>query len=228
MTAQTKPQARAVTLFVGELRQLPGMGSLTGMFKQPVTEPLHLARNGLAGDRQGDRAVHGGPERALLHYPAEHYDHWREVYPDRAEEFQVAALGENLSSRGWSEADLRVGDVFRLGTARIQVSQPRQPCVKIAKRMRLPDLARRVSWSGRSGWFYRVLEEGIVAPGDRLELEQAAAHGFTLAQLWEMRNTRQPALHTLAAMAQLAELAESWRQAYAGKLAYLAARATPG
>lgn len=210
--------ARTHGLFVGQLRQLPGVGSLTGLYKTPVDGPLWLSATGLEGDVQADRANHGGPERALNHYPAEHYPHWRDVFPERADEFTAPALGENLSTTGLTEADVRAGDVFALGGARIQISQPRNPCYKIARRMQLRSLAREVALAGRSGWLYRVLEPGRVSPDDDLELLDPADHGVTLAALWSLRNDRRPALDLLERMARLPGLADSWREVYASKL----------
>lgn len=211
-------------LFVGDLRQLPGVGSLTGMFKQQAGKPVALATNGLDGDRQADRTHHGGPERALNHYPAEHYDHWRQEYPDLADQFEPGLLGENLSTCGMTEADVHAGDVFRLGTACIVITQPRYPCYKIAKRTGIRNFAQVVAQTGRSGWLYRVAEPGEVAPDDVPTRIETAAHGFTLARLWSVRNDPAPDLDEMAALAELPPLAETWRQAYRSRLEYLRQR----
>lgn len=222
--ADAAPSTESQGLFVGDLRQLPGVGSLTGMFKQRADAAVALAADGLAGDRQADRTHHGGPERALNHYPAEHYDHWRQEYPDLADQFEPGLLGENLSTRGLTEADVHPGDVFALGTARIAITQPRYPCFKIARRTGIRNFAQVVAQTGRSGWLYRVVEPGEVAPDDVPARIEAADHGFTLARLWSVRNDPAPDLDEMAALAELPPLAESWRQAYRSRREYLLQR----
>jgi len=214
----------ADAVYAGALRELEDDGGPTGIYKTPVAGPVHLGREGLAGDVQADRRHHGGPERALNHYPADHYPGWRERFPERAGAFAPGVLGENLSTRGLTEADVRVGDVFRLGDAVIQVSQPRNPCWKIGRRLGLRELPRAVVETGRAGWLYRVLEPGEIAPGDELTLEARAPHGITLARLWAVQGRHRPdaeARETMAELAALPELAPVWRQRFASRLAWL-------
>lgn len=218
------PAWRVNSVFVGAVRELEDDGSPTGIYKSPIAGPVHLDRTGLEGDVQADRVNHGGPERALNHYPAEHYDHWRARFPERAADFRPGVLGENLSTRGIAEPDVRVGDVFTLGSATLQVSQPRQPCWKIARRLGLPNLAREVVSAGRAGWLYRVLEPGAVAPGDELALAEPAAHGLTLERLWALQAARRPdpaQREAMATLAALPELADSWRRRFASRLEWL-------
>ena len=135
--------------------------------KRPVTESINLASVGFAGDEQADRRYHGGPDKAVHHYPFEHYAMWCRERPVLALQLRVGAFGENLSTRGMSEENVCVGDIFRAGSALLQVSQARQPCWKLNVRFGLNDMARLVQASGRTGWYYRVLEEGRVGRGDR-------------------------------------------------------------
>ncbi len=163
--------ANVAQLFAGTLRELEDDGALTGIYKSPVKQALQLSKNGLDGDFQADRKHHGGLERALNHYPAEHYGHWRSLFPKRAGEFVPGMFGENLSTHGLTEENVCIGDAFRLGEALIQVSQPRAPCWKLSRNLGLPDLAKRVAQDGLSGWLYRVIEPGRVAAGDAIILE---------------------------------------------------------
>lgn len=212
------------TLFAGGIRELEDDGSPTGIYKTPVRGTAYLDYEGLAGDAQADLKHHGGPERALNHYPADHYSHWRERFPARSAAFVPGVLGENLSTHGVTEAEVRVGDVFQLGTATIQISQPRQPCWKIARRLGLPKLARDVADSGRAGWLYRVLEPGKVAAGDDLRLIEVADHGITLARLWTLQATRRPGpedREIMVTLARLPTLAQEWRRRFASRLEWL-------
>lgn len=140
----------------------------SGIFKDPVAGPVWLGRTNLEGDGQADLRVHGGPEKAVLAYAAGHYPAWREELGLAALAF--GAFGENFTLEGLAEDDVCIGDTFAVGQARIQVSQPRTPCWKLAWRFRRPDLAERVIATGHSGWYFRVLEEGRVEAGTALTL----------------------------------------------------------
>lgn len=157
-------------LNIGRVKALGRHGLMSGIDKRPVAGPIQVTRMGLAGDDQADRRHHGGPDKALHHYPAEHYEYWRSELPGKATLFVNGGFGENLSTRGLTEATVCLGDVWRLGGALLQVSQGRQPCHRLNLRFDLPDMVERVRESGRSGWYYRVLEEGIAEPGDCLVL----------------------------------------------------------
>src|SRR5690606_5752528 len=122
------------------------------------------------------------------------------------------AFGENISTEGPTEAEVAVGDIFRLGGALVQVSQGRQPCWKLNRRFGIEDMARRVQQSGRTGWYYRVLEPGIVASGDRLELIDRVAPDWTLRRLWHALYVDRLNLGELQGIAALDVLAEGWRR----------------
>lgn len=202
-------------LFTGTIRPLENDGADTGLHKSPVTEPRWLDSDGVADDMQADLQNHGGPHRALSHYPADHYPFWQARFVEKADAFIPGVLGENISTTGITEADVSVGDIFTLGEVTIQLAEPRQPCWKIARRLNVPKLARDVAACGRAGWFYRVLESGHIAPGDRLERIERADHGISLAELWSIQATPRPDANQMERMAILAELntmSPSWRQ----------------
>lgn len=132
----------------------------TGFFKEPVTGKIYLGKTNLVGDGQADLLLHGGTEKAVLAYSAKHYSQWRQELnlPD----LPYGAFGENFTVSLLAEEDVCIGDIFAFGQAQIQVSQPREPCWKLARRWRIKDLPKRVIASGRSGWYFRVLSEGFV------------------------------------------------------------------
>ena len=202
----------AITLLTGRVRNLPGYDTLSGIVKTPAGRPLLLGLEGLEGDEQADRRVHGGVEKALHHYPLDHYANWRlelgQLPPLRA----PGGFGENVSTSGLTEATVAVGDMFRLGSALIQVSQGRQPCWKLNRRFDVLDMARRVQQTGRTGWYYRVLEPGVVAPTDRLDLIDRIAPDWSLHRLWHVLYVDQLNLYELKGIAALDVLAEGWRK----------------
>jgi len=124
-----------VALFTGGIQPLPTSGRPTGMFKAPVAGPVELTVEGFVGDQQADRRVHGGPDKAVHLYPARHYVSLANSFPEIAAALVPGALGENLSAADIDERDVRIGDIWQLGGARLQVSQPRSPCWKIDERL---------------------------------------------------------------------------------------------
>jgi len=200
-------------LLVGALAPLGPSGVESGIFKQPVAGPLAVTRNGLIGDAQGDRKPHGGPEKALHHYAFDHYARWRRERPDLARFFsREGAFGENISTAGLTEADVCIGDIYRLGSALLQVSQARQPCWRLNLRFGDDGMARRVQDSGRTGWYYRVLEEGRVTPDDILRLVERPVEAWSLARLLRIFYHDRLDRARLAELAALTQLSPSWRR----------------
>lgn len=203
-------------VFIGKAEVIvPGLCSAIN--KQTVNGKIWLHCEGLAGDEQADTRFHGGPDRALHHYPREHYPTWRRHYPQRA--WQAPEFGENLSSLGLLESQVCIGDLFRWGGALLQVSQPRSPCYRLGLRKDLAELPLAMQSNGRCGWFYRVLREGAVSSDDPLELVQRSYPGLSVA--WAIRSffhfpLERAGLHQLVACAALSE---RWRQAAAARLA---------
>jgi MOSC domain-containing protein YiiM len=201
-----------IILLTGRAAPLPGSQAQSGIFKSPVDCPLTLGPEGFEGDEQADRRVHGGVEKAVHHYPHDHYADWRAELGDLPALTAPGGFGENISTAGLTEAEVAVGDTFRLGGALIQVSQGRQPCWKLNHRFGVPDMARRVQQTGRTGWYYRVLQPGTVAPGDRLDLIDRLAPEWTLRRLWHALYVDRMNLVELEGIAALDVLAEGWRK----------------
>ena len=154
---------------VGMPAPLRGPGGATvpsGIVKAPVAGRIHVGRTNLAGDGQADLTVHGGPDKAVYAYPAEHYPVWaRELGRD---DLRPGHFGENLTIEGLLEDDVLIGDRFRMGTALLEVSQPRIPCFKLGIRMGDPGFLKPFLRSGRLGFYLRVVEEGDLAAGDAI------------------------------------------------------------
>lgn len=201
-------------LFVGELAPLGPRNAPSGIRKGKVSGERSVTRVGLAGDHQGDLKNHGGPEKALHHYPRDHYPAWAADGVTAG----PAAFGENISTLGITEADICIGDVYRMGTAVLQVSQGRQPCWKLNARFERPDMAFRVQKTGRTGWYYRVIEEGTAAAGDRLTLEDRPQPQWPLIRIIGLLYTRMLDMDALADLAALPELAQSWRNLAARRI----------
>ena len=200
-----------VVVLAGALRPLGPRKVMSGIVKTPVSAPVWLGSTGLENDSQGDTRNHGGPEKAALHYSLDHYAAWRAEIGDAAPLAGPGGFGENFSSSGLTENDVAVGDIFRIGGARIQVSQGRQPCWKLNARFDVDDMARRVQNTGRTGWYYRVLEPGRVEPQDELELLDRAAPEWTISRLLRIFYRDTLNRDELAGMANLTVLAHPWR-----------------
>lgn len=208
-------------VFVGGIRTLPPDDDLTGIFKQPVAGPVRVTRLGLVGDRQADRVHHGGPEKAVHHYAADHYAALAEAFPGSAAAFVCGSLGENLSSTGLTEHNLCIGDVLRAGTALLQVSQPRSPCWKINHKFGEPKLSRYIADQAVTGWYYRVLEEGEIAAGAAVALVERSAHAIGVAALWRIHVEHRPDPAELARAAAAPHLNASWQKKLAERAEWL-------
>lgn len=209
-------KAEVAGLFIGKAVD-EGRGYLSALDKLPAAAEVWLGPLGLEGDEQGDSRHHGGPERAVHLYPAEHYAYWRERYPQVA--WQRPAFGENLASRGLLESQVCIGDLFRWGDALLQVSQPRSPCYRLAERWALPGLALEMQDNGLCGWFFRVLRPGWVGAALPLELVQRSHPGLSVAQA--IRSYFQFPLERGGLQQLLAcqALSERWRHSVARRLA---------
>jgi MOSC domain-containing protein YiiM len=183
----------------------------TAFYKTEVHGLVRLGFTNLDGDRQADLTVHGGVDKAVCVYPQSHYTFWAHELGRNA---GPGWFGENLTLSNQTETSVCIGDIYRVGTAVVQVSQPRGPCWKLARRWRQPDLPKRVIRSGRSGWYLRVLQEGAVAADCPLTLESRSWPQWTIARVNELTYARPDLLASRSERAALAEceaLADQWR-----------------
>lgn len=202
----------------GRARAFGPAGQPSAIDKHPCTGRVILGPLGLQGDKQGDRRVHGGVDKAVHHYPFEHYAAWRAELGESAALSSAGAFGENLSTQGLTEHEVCVGDRFRAGSALLEVSQARQPCWKVDVRFGAPGMARRMQDNGRTGWYYRVIEAGELAAGDRLELIERPCPDWPLARLLRVLYHDCLNREDLFAVVALAPLAEGWRRLAAARL----------
>ncbi|BBB09692.1 MOSC domain-containing protein [Sphingopyxis sp. EG6] len=181
--------------------------------KLPVADAVAVGPLGLAGDEQADRSVHGGIDKAIHHYPADHYDWWRGHLGDARLLDAPGAFGENISTTGLDENSVFLGDRFRLGSALVEVTQARQPCWKLDHRFGAKGVMAAVVQTRRSGWSYRVLEPGTVRAGDDLELVERPWPDWPLASLFGLliggEAKDRPA--DLRALRDVPVLAETWK-----------------
>jgi MOSC domain-containing protein YiiM len=184
----------------------------SGFVKRPRADAVGVGLLGLEGDEQADLAVHGGPEKAVYAYAASHYPAWAAQFPALAPAFQGGAMGENLTVAGMDETAICVGDVHAVGSVLLQVCQPRQPCFKFALRHGNNKLPKAMVNSGHAGWYYRVLQEGVLRAGDRIALHHRPNPDFAFARLIEIVNHGKATAEELARMSDMPGLASQWRE----------------
>lgn len=200
-------------LLIGKIVPFGPNGEPSAIGKTPVNHPLSLGATGFVDDMQADLRHHGGTGKAVHHYPAEHYATWRREYPEiEPERFQPGTFGENLSTFGLTEENVCIGDTFRIGGALLEVSQGRKPCWKLNERTGQPGIAARMQESGRTGWYYRVLEHGTVSPDAEIILLDRPYPEWTLAHLLRQLYLGPPDIEVLARLSTLNALPDSWRE----------------
>lgn len=153
----------------------------TGIFKEPVAGLVAVRRLNLDGDRQADLSAHGGPNKAVYGYPSEHYPFWKKEL--QRDDLSWAGFGENLTTEGLSEETLHIGDRLRIGSALLVVVQPRIPCFKLAIRIGRDDILKRFLASGRSGFYFAVMEEGELGAGDEIHIEHSDPQRISVADM---------------------------------------------
>ena len=188
----------------------------TGIFKEPVKRRIRLRKLGLDGDGHGDLTVHGGIDKAVYAYPIEHYEHWRrEVGRD---ELSFGQFGENLTVEGLLEEEVHIGDVFWIGGAHVQITQPRVPCFKLGLKMGLPTFPKQFLASERSGFYLRVLVEGEIGAGDsieRIKIDSARLSIKEVHHLYYFDNCNRQGIKRVL---DVTALSDSWRESFEGFL----------
>src|SRR4051812_6273663 len=182
----------------------------TSIWKTPKDGRLRVAALNIDGDRQSDLSVHGGPSKAVYCYPSEHYAYWRAELPDA--DLPWGGFGENLTMEGLLETDICIGDRFQAGTAEFRVTQPRQPCFKLAIRFGREDIIKRFVASGRPGFYVSVVREGAIARGDSIRIVERASHSMTVADIVSLRYDDYDKQDELKRAAVLAGLPDGWRE----------------
>lgn len=172
-----------VSVNVGMPREVTwkGMTVRTAIFKEPVESPVRVKPLNLEGDQQADLSVHGGKDKAVYAYPAEHYEYWRKALPDVS--FSWGMFGENLTTRGLVEDSVHVGDLFSAGSAELIVTQPRMPCYKLGLRFQSDAMVKRFFESGRSGFYLAVIREGELRAGDQMKRIARDDNGLSISEI---------------------------------------------
>ncbi|WNR45514.1 MOSC domain-containing protein [Paenibacillus roseipurpureus] len=190
----------------------------TGILKTPVSSSLYVSKVQIEGDGQADLTVHGGPDKAICVYPEEHYAFWEKLLGKKLER---GTFGENLTLRGVREHEIGIGDILAIGEVIVQVSQPRQPCHKLAKRLDWPEAVLRVQESGLTGYYFRVLKEGYIAPESEISRIASDEGRVTVAFANKLRYEDKFNREGIQRLLAVAALSGSWRQTFEKRLAEL-------
>jgi MOSC domain-containing protein YiiM len=202
---------RVASVNVGVPREVNWDGTtvVTGIFKTPVAATLAVRRLNIDGDGQANLAVHGGPDKAVYGYPGEHYEFWGERL---GRELTPGNFGENLTTEGLLEDAVNIGDEFRVGTARLVVTQPRMPCFKLGIRFGDAAMVKSFLKAGKPGMYFAVLEEGEVGPGDSIERLAEDESRITVAEMFHLVLDRDSSAAALRRLLGVPSLAAVWRQ----------------
>ena len=187
----------------------------TGIFKEPVSGRIPVRRLNLDGDRQADLSVHGGPNKAVYGYPSEHYPFWRKEL--QRDDLSWGGFGENLTTAGLSEDTLHIGDRLRIGSALLVVTQPRIPCYKLSIRIGRDDILKRFLMSGRSGFYFAVLEEGELGAGDEIRIEKRDREQVSVSDINRLYAGAEDS-DLLRRALRLEALPEGWRESLAQRV----------
>lgn len=209
---------KVVSLCVGRPRLVVWRGEpvSTGIYKEPVQGKVMLRTLNLDGDRQADLTVHGGPNKAVYAYPAEHYEFWKQELPEM--ELPWGMFGENFTTEGLSEATVNVGDRFRIGEAEIIATQPRMPCYKLGIKFGRSDILRRLLVSGRTGLYFAVTREGEVAAGDEIVALSQDEHGVKVADITRLYAHDKDDTETMRRAMEVEALPDGWRDYFRERL----------
>jgi MOSC domain-containing protein YiiM len=208
---------KLLSLNAGRPRQVdtPRGPVLTSIWKYPIEGRVAVRRFNIEGDQQADLRVHGGEFKAVYLYASEHYPWWRNELPGM--EMPPGMFGENLTTEGMDEREVQIGDRFRIGTAVLQVTQPRMPCFKLQLKFGRADMVKRFWQSGRSGIYFSIVEEGALASGDEIVPVLRVERGITVAELVRLYRDPQPDPERIR-VALAAPLAGSWKTELRGRL----------
>ncbi|HKB62363.1 MAG TPA: MOSC domain-containing protein [Burkholderiales bacterium] len=209
---------KLVSINVGLPREVQWHGKtvLTSIFKAPVAGLVKVGRLNLEGDRQSDLNVHGGADKAVYVYPAEHYAFWRAELPGA--DLPWGAFGENLTTEGLMEDGVHIGDRFRIGSAELAVTQPRMPCFKLGIRFGRPDMVKRFLRSGRTGFYLAVTREGEVAAGDAVAPIALHELAISVAEIVGLYSADAANQDLLRKASELSALPEGWRDYFRKRL----------
>ncbi len=214
--AMTKTRVESINVS-GPIKEVLFAGQIvaTGFFKSAMEGAVFAHRLGLEGDAQADLSVHGGVDKAVYFYPREHYQAWENLLGSGP--LAPGSFGENVTAEGWLETDLNIGDVFRIGTAILQVVQPRSPCYKLQIRFQRPDMTALFFRQGKPGWYAAVLEEGSFSAGDEMVMTERAPNSVSIADVWNFSFRTGVSRETVVRVMNLEVLPDFWKERIAGR-----------
>ncbi len=187
----------------------------TGINKNPVDGPVFVSHVNIEGDGQADLTVHGGLDKAVCVYCFEHYSYWEETL---GQKLSAGAFGENLTISGATEEEIMIGDIYQMGEVVFQVSQPRQPCYKLSVKWNEPPLPVMIKETGYSGFYFRILQEGVIKPGETLRLVKRHPDKVSIAFANHIKYKDKQNEEGLLKLVQLNELAEVWKGGFQNRL----------
>lgn len=202
-------QLRSINVGRPRLVQYQGQTLSTAIYKQPVEGVIELGELGLAGDDQADKSAHGGVDKAVYAYSQENYDWWSEQLDGR--ELPPGQFGENLTVDEMADECVHVGDQYEIGEALLEVTQPRQPCLKLGVKMKSPSFVKLFHQAGRTGFYLRVLKPGVLAAGDSVHHVHHPADSLSIAEIYKLRFDRSAEKDDLFRAAGLPALSATWR-----------------
>ena len=209
---------KLLSVNVGLPREIEWKGKIvrTSIFKAPVTGRVRVARLNVEGDQQSDLTVHGGLDKAVYAYASEHYAFWHQELP--GVDLPQGVFGENFTTAGLLEETFYIGDRLRIGSAEFVVTQPRMPCFKLGIRFNRPDMVKRFLQSGRTGFYFAVINEGEVAAGDSIELIERDEHNIPVADIVNLYRGDATNQDMLRRVSELPSLPNSWRDYFRKRL----------
>ncbi len=183
----------------------------TGIFKEPISGSVMLRKNNIDGDGQGDLKVHGGTYKAIYGYPFEHYSHWQQIL--NRDDLSYGQFGENLTVSGMMEEETHIGDVFQIGSdVKLQITQPRVPCFKLGYKMGLSEFPKQFLESHRVGFYFRVLEEGLIAANDPIFRIEIASEQMSVTEILNLRYFDTNNHEQIEKARKLPALSPSWKK----------------
>lgn len=182
----------------------------TSFYKEPVTGTVRVTSLGIEGNEQADCRFHGGADKAILAYCADHYPLWQDELT--IPEMSGGGFGENLTIAGLNESTVCIGDRYSLGSTLLEVSQPRQPCWKLARRWQISDLPKQVIHTSRSGWYLRVIEPGVIEAGQEITLTMRPQPAWTIQRANQVFYLKGGPMEERRELANLPQLADAWRE----------------
>ncbi|RXI97782.1 MOSC domain-containing protein [Anaerobacillus alkaliphilus] len=212
----TKPKIQSINIGKPQNIKYKNKEIQTGIYKTAITEAIFLGKENFDGDQQADLVHHGGVDKAVCVYPVEHYQYWEKELNRKLE---YGAFGENLTVSGLTEGDVCIGDTFQVGEAVVQISQPRQPCFKLAAKHSISQLPVLVEETGYTGYYFRVIKVGIVEPGATINLLEKHPHKISVYYANKIMHHDKSNFEAINTLLEVDALSASWRKTLSKRLA---------